>query len=131
MAKHANAKNLFKKITGYNMAVKFSDLNIQLSNNFINGKRVFDCDTVRLGDIQNIPILIKDFESGIKTNRGTECYIVLFEDLTDNNKEKKFFTSGKDLQEALEIIREQNALPFETVIKVKTFAENKKKYYFT
>ncbi|MCR5588003.1 MAG: RNA-directed DNA polymerase [Bacteroidales bacterium] len=126
IAKHAHTKHLFKTITGYNMKY-FADLGI----NYVaaDGKKRFECPTVRLDDLQNVRIVVKDFETGITTKEGTNRYVVLVED--DGGVEHKFFTNSEEMKQILDKVRAASELPFRTVIKRKNFGEGKKKYCFT
>lgn len=80
-AKHANCRTLTQKL--FNMK-DFKELGISYKPK--DGKKRFDGDLVRLGDIQNCEIIVHDFETGITTKEGDDRYIVQFE---MNNERKK------------------------------------------
>lgn len=126
IAKHADAKNLFKTLTGYNMK-DFSELGIKYVAQ--DGKKRFECATAKLDDIQNTHIIVKDFETGIKTREGDDRYVVLFED--ESGVERKFFTASEEMKQLLDKIRSLGEIPFRTVIRRKNFGDGKKKYCFT
>ena len=126
IAKHANAKHLFKKLTRYNMK-DFAELGIKYVTQ--DGKKHFECATVRLDEIQNVHIIVKDYETGITTKEGTDRYVVLVED--DSGQDHKFFTNSDEMKQILDKVRAANELPFRTIIRRKTFGEGKKKYCFT
>lgn len=126
IAKHANTKHLFKTITHYDMK-DFAELGI----NYVaaDGKKRFECPTARLDDLQNVRIVVKDFETGITTKEGGNRYVVLVED--EGGVERKFFTNSEEMKQILDKVRAASELPFRTTIKRKTFGEGKKKYCFT
>lgn len=125
MAKHANSRNLFKTITGYNMR-DFAELGIKYVAE--DGKKHFDCPTVQLNDLQNRTIVVKDYEMSVKTKNG-ERMLVLFDD--ELGREGKFFTASEELKQLMTKIGEAGEIPFRTTIVRKRMAENKFKYCFT
>lgn len=126
MAKHAHSKHLFKTITGYNMK-DFAELGISYVSQ--DGKKHFECPTVKLDDIQNTKIIVKDFETGVKTKEGEDRYIVLIEDEAGN--ESKFFTASEEMKQILTKVSQMGEIPFTTIIRRKNIGEGKKKYCFT
>lgn len=104
----------------------FKDLGITYKPK--DGKKRFDGDLVRLGDIQNCEIVVHDFETGITTKEGDDRYIVQFE---FNNERKKFITNSEEMKDILNQVREMNALPFKATIKREVFGQGKNKYVFT
>ena len=76
MAKHADSKHLFNKITGYKMK-DFSELGVSYVAQ--DGKKHFDCPTVSLNDLQNCTIIVKDYEMNVQTKNGDRM-LVLFDD---------------------------------------------------
>lgn len=126
MAKHAQCRHLFKQITGINMK-DFAELGVSYVAQ--DGKKRYECATVKLDDIQNVSVVVKDFETGITTREGSDRYVVLVED--DNGNEKKFFTASEEMKQLLTKIKDMGELPFRTIIRKKNFGEGKKKYCFT
>lgn len=126
MVKHANGKNLFKRITGYNM-YDFAELGIRYVAT--DGKKRFECATAKLNDLQNMTIVVKDFETGISTKEGADRYVVLFEG--EDGHEGKFFTNSEEMKQILDKVREAGKLPFRTKIVRKMFGDKKYKYCFT
>lgn len=126
MSKHAHSKHLFNVITGYNMK-DFAELGIRYVAE--DGKKRFECETFKLNDIQNMTIVVKDFESGITTKEGENRYVVLFE--LEDGKEGKFFTNSEEMKQILEKVRQAGELPFRTKIVRKMFGDKKFKYCFT
>lgn len=94
-----------------------------------DGKKRFECETFKLNDIQNMTIVVKDFESGITTKEGENRYVVLFE--LEDGKEGKFFTNSEEMKQILEKVRQAGELPFRTKIVRKMFGDKKFKYCFT
>lgn len=123
-AKHANCNNLFYKLTGIEMK-KFSDLNVKWEPS--DGKKRFDCQIVPISDITNVPVIVSDFETDIKTKEGEGRYLVLIE---VDKTQKKFFTNSEEMKSILDQIREKGELPFETIIK-KVSLGKITKYKFT
>ena len=127
IAKHAQAKHLFKKITGISMR-NFADFGL----NFVakDGKKRFDCTSYPLGELQNETIIVLDYETGIKTKEGEGRYVVHFK-FADSEKEGKFFTNSEELKQLLDKVSEiDDGFPFRTTIKRTTF-NGKSKYSFT
>ena len=62
--KHANAGHLFKKLTGFNMK-DFSELGLRYVS--ANGKKLFDCETIHLNDLQNRQVIVRDYETEVDT----------------------------------------------------------------
>jgi hypothetical protein len=111
-AKHANCNNLFYKLTGTRMR-DFSDLNVKWKPE--DGKQWWTCEVVRIADITNVPIIVCNFETNVKTEQGNDRYLVLIE---IDGVEKKFFTNSKQMKSILDQIKEiPDGLPFRTTIK--------------
>lgn len=64
MAKHACCRNLFYKLTGKKMK-SFKDLNVAYKPE--DGKKRFAGAVVSIRELVNLPIVVKDFEVGVKT----------------------------------------------------------------
>ena len=128
ITKHADANHLFKKITGISMN-DFSALGFVYMAQ--DGKKRFDERIYRLSDIQNRQIVVKDFETDIKTKEGDGRYVVQFQCDDDGIGGGKFFTNSEELKMALNYAREKDFLPFRTTIKQKQLGNGKSKYQFT
>ena len=125
MAKHADCNNLFKKITGIDMK-SFKDLNVSYKPQ--DGKKRFAGSVVSIRELVNLPIVVLDFETGIKTQQGEDRCVVSIEINGDN---KKFFTNSEEMKNILMQVKEMpDGFPFETVIKAEMFGKGKTKYIF-
>ena len=126
MAKHANCNMLFNKLTGKQMK-SFKDLKVAYKPE--DGKKRFSGAVVSIRELVNLPIVVKDFETGIKTEQGEDRCIVAIE---QNGEPKKFFTNSEEMKNILAQIRAMpDGFPFETTIKTETFGKGRTKYVFT
>ena len=126
MAKHADCHTLFKKLTGKDMR-SFKDLNVSYKPE--DGKKRFPGVVVSIRELVNLPIVVKDFETGIKTEQGEDRCIVAIE---MNGEPKKFFTNSEEMKNILSQVKEMpDGFPFETTIKTETFGKGRTKYVFT
>jgi hypothetical protein len=126
MAKHACCRNLFYKLTGKKMK-SFKDLNVAYKPE--DGKKRFAGTVVRIRELVNIPIIVKDFETGIKTEQGEDRCIVSIE---MNGEARKFFTNSEEMKNILAQIKEvPDGFPFETTIKTEVFGKGRTKYVFS
>ena len=126
MAKHANCNMLFIKLTGKTMR-SFKDLKVAYKPE--DGKKRLPGVVVSIRELVNLPIVIKDFETGIKTEQGEDRCIVAIE---QNGEPKKFFTNSEEMKNILAQIREMtDGFPFETTIKTEPFGKGRTKYVFT
>ena len=126
MAKHADCNKLYYKLTGKKMR-SFKDLNV--SYKLEDGKKRFPGTVVSIRELVNLPIIVKDFETGIKTEQGEDRCIVSIE---QNGEPKKFFTNSEEMKNILAQVREMpDGFPFETTIKTETFGKGRTKYVFT
>lgn len=126
MAKHADCNNLFKKLTGREMK-SFKDLNVSYRPE--DGKKRFPGMVTSIRELVNLPIVVVDCETGIKTGQGEGRYIVSIE---QDGVAKKFFTNGEEMKNILDQVRAmEDGFPFETVIRAEKFGNNKTKYVFT
>ena len=126
MAKHANCNTLFNKLTGKTMK-SFKDLKVAYKPE--DGKKRFPGAVVSIRELVNLPIVVKDYELGIKTEQGEDRCIVAIE---QNGEAKKFFTNSEEMKNILAQIREMpDGFPFETTIKTETFGKGRTKYVFT
>ena len=111
ICRHADARHLFKKLTGLSMT-QFSDIGFIYQR---DGKKEFSAAKISLREIVNETVTITDFETGIKTREGEERYVVLLK--SDKYGERKFFTNNDKMKKALDMAQDKNMLPFDTVIK--------------
>lgn len=126
ITKHADCNNLFNVLTGKNMK-DFKDLNVSFQP--ADGKKHFPGVTVYIRDLVNLPIVIRDFETGIKTDKGDDRTLVSIE---YNGELQKFFTASVEMRNILDQIRElPDGFPFKTTIKAENFGKGKTKYKFT
>ena len=126
MAGHADCNMLFKKLTGKEMK-SFKDLNVSYKPE--DGKKRFPGVVVSIRELVNLPIIVKDFETGIKTEQGEDRCIVSIE---QNGESKKFFTNSEEMKNILAQVREMpDGFPFETTIRTETFGKGRTKYVFT
>ena len=126
MAKHACCRNLFYKLTGKKMK-SFKDLNVAYKPE--DGKKRFAGAVVSIRELVNIPIIVKDFETGIKTEQGEDRCIVSIE---MNGEARKIFTNSEEMKNILAQIKEvPDGFPFETTIKTEVFGKGRTKYVFS
>ena len=104
----------------------FKELGIKVGNVGKDGKRYFDVEVVTLMDILNQDIIIKDFETDVKTKNGGERYAVLIE---FQRKECKFITNSYKIKDILDQCKDMNYLPFSCTVKRKA-GGTKVDYYF-
>ena len=113
MAKHADCNMLFNKLTGKKMR-SFKDLNVSYKPE--DGKKRFPGSVVSIRELVNLPIIVKDFETGIEMN----------------GEAKKFFTNSEEMKNILAQVSEMpDGFPFETIIRTETFGKGRTKYVFS
>lgn len=126
LAKHADCRRLFFKLTGIKMK-NFKDLGVSYTP--ADGKKRFKGATISIRELVNLPIVVHDFETGITTEQGDDRCIV---QIKLNDEMRKFFTNSEEMKNILQQIREMpDGFPFETTIKAEQFGKNKTKYIFT
>lgn len=126
MAKHADCIMLFNKLTGKEMR-SFKDLNVAYKPE--DGKKRFAGAVVSIRELVNLPIVVKDFEVGVKTSQGEDRCVVSIE---QGGEPKKFFTNSEEMKNILQQVSEMpDGFPFETTIKTETFGKGRTKYIFT
>lgn len=126
MAKHAQCNNLFNKLTGTEMR-SFKDLNVAYKPD--DGKKRFPGAVVSIRELVNLPIVVRDFEMGVKTSQGEDRCVVSIE---QGGEPKKFFTNSEEMKNILQQVSEMpDGFPFETTIKTEAFGKGKTKYIFT
>ena len=79
----------------------FKDLNVAYKPE--DGKKRFPGVVVSIRELVNLPIVVKDFETGIKTEQGEDRCIVAIE---VNGEAKKFFTNSEEMKNILAQIKE-------------------------
>lgn len=105
----------------------FKDLNVAYKPD--DGKKRFPGAVVSIRELVNLPIVIRDFEIGVKTSQGEDRCVVAIE---MNGEQKKFFTNSEEMKNILQQVSEMpDGFPFETTIKAETFGKGKTKYVFT
>lgn len=74
IAKHANCRRLFQKLTGKSMSeyIRWKDTGLKPKHK--DGKKHFEGNTTYLIDLQNEEILINDFETNVLTNEQKTEY---------------------------------------------------------
>lgn len=126
MAKHADCNMLFNKLTGKKMR-SFKDLNVSYKPE--DGKKRFPGSVVSIRELVNLPIIVKDFETGIRTEQGEDRCIVAIE---MNGETKEFFTNSEEMKNILAQVSEMpDGFPFETIIRTETFGKGRTKYVFS
>lgn len=111
VCRHANARHLFRKLTGISMT-SFGDIGFIYQR---DGKKDFSQPKISLRQLVNMQVKVLDFETDIKTKEGEGRYIVLVS--LENGDERKFFTNNDKMKKALDFAREKNMIPFDTTIK--------------
>lgn len=124
IAKHAQAKHLFKKITGISMN-QFKELGLHYERK--DGKKFFDVPYVPLNELTNLHIEVHDFIEGVTTQNGERTVVLIHTEDTD----KKFITGSDEMIQLLKQAKEKNMLPFETTIVRRSIGDRKYKYSFT
>lgn len=122
IAKHANAKHLFKTITRRDMK-NFADFGFEYHSP--DGKKDFNVSKYRLAELVNRQIVVEDFEKGLKTAQGDDRYLVLFS--MEDGRKGKFWTASGKMKQALDYIFEKGLMPFTTIIQ----SEGNYGYLFT
>ncbi len=125
MAKHADCIMMFNKLTGKQMK-SFKDLNVSYKPE--DGKKRFPGAVVSIRELVNLPIVVKDYELGIKTEQGEDRCLVSIE---MNGDAKKFFTNSEEMKNILQQVTEMEGFPFETTIKTEPFGKGRTKYVFS
>ena len=127
IAKHANCRNLMKKLLTPKEMSDFSELNHTYTPS--DGKKRFPNKATQLRQLVNVVIEILDFERDVKTKYGNR-WLVMYRD-PRTNETSKFFTDCDEMKQALETAQAADFLPFRTIIKAEYFGDNKVKYKFT
>lgn len=127
IAKHANCRNLMKKLLTPKEMRDFSELNHTYTPS--DGKKRFPNKATQLRQLVNVVIEILDFERDVKTKYGNR-WLVMYRD-PRTNETSEFFTDCDEMKQALETAQAADFLPFRTIIKAEYFGDNKVKYKFT
>lgn len=127
IAKHANCRNLMKKLLTPKEMRDFSELNHTYTPS--DGKKRFPNKATQLRQLVNVVIEILDFERDVKTKYGNR-WLVMYRD-PRTNETSKFFTDCDEMKQTLETAQAADFLPFRTIIKAEYFGDNKVKYKFT
>lgn len=127
IAKHANCRNLMKKLLTPKEMRDFSELNHTYTPS--DGKKRFPNKATQLRQLVNVVIEILDFERDVKIKYGNR-WLVMYRD-PRTNETSKFFTDCDEMKQALETAQAADFLPFRTIIKAEYFGDNKVKYKFT
>lgn len=127
IAKHANCRNLMKKLLTPKEMRDFSELNHTYTPS--DGKKRFPNKATQLRQLVNVVIEILDFERDVKTKYSNR-WLVMYRD-PRTNETSKFFTDCDEMKQALETAQAADFLPFRTIIKAEYFGDNKVKYKFT
>lgn len=94
-----------------------------------DGKKRFPGQVVSIRELVNLPIIVKDFETGIHTEQGEDRCLVAIE---INGEPRKFFTNSEEMKNILAQVKEMpDGFPFETIIKTETFGKGRTKYVFS
>ena len=94
-----------------------------------NGQKYFAGDTISIKDLVNLPIVVNDYQLGIKTKEGDDRCVVSVE---INGQPKKFITNSEEMKNILSQVSEvEDGFPFEATIKAVSFGNGKTKYVFT
>jgi hypothetical protein len=126
LTKHADCRKLFLTLTGKYMR-DFKSLNVSYKP--ADGKKRFNGVTVSIRELVNLPIVVHDFETGIKTEQGEDRCLV---SIDQGGEMKKFFTNSEEMKSILAQIRDvPEGFPFETTIKTESFGKGKTKYVFS
>ena len=130
--KWGNCRHLWNVLTDNDMS--FADKGIRASGTTKDGKKYYQVKSVPITDILNTPITVLDFESGIQTSKGKDCYAILY---TNQAGERcKTLTSAFELKNVLDQARKaeqggQSVFPVENVIiRKRSFGDGKASYYF-
>ena len=87
----------------------------------------YEVPIVSCGFLVGRKIIVKDFQTNVKTRNGDGRYVVLIE---EGGSECKFLTNNPRMKDVLNQCREQNAFPFEATFKRRALNGNKVDYYF-
>lgn len=123
--KWGDCRNLWNKITDNDMS--FAEKGITGRITTKDGQKFFDIKKVKIDNILNLPIIVLDFETGLKTKHGDGRYVVKIQ---CNGEELKIITNSFTLKNMLDQAREMNALPIDTTIRKRDIGDGKSDYYF-
>ena len=107
MAKHADCKNLFHKLTGKTMSETFKDFKKQQAPFVKDGKKRFRGKLVSLRTLLNKTITIVDYERDVQTENGLRWLV----SVDDNGELKKYFTDDKEMEYDIECLEKAGKIP--------------------
>jgi len=103
--KWGHCRHLWNVITDYDMS--FANRGISGTTSMKDGKRYFRNREVRAFEILNNPIVVLDFETGIKTKHGPDRYAVLFKKAGESEV-CKLVTNSFSIKSVLDQAREHD-----------------------
>lgn len=121
---HADGLTLWRKVTGMK---SFAELNIKKNSTTRDGKRFFECQTVKAEFLVNREIIVEDFEEDVETKNGKGRMCVL---VSENGSQKKFLTNNPRLKDVLLQVRELGELPFKATFRSRNINGGTIDYYF-
>lgn len=127
MAKWGDCNNMFYKLTNTKMKKRKSFKELGLRYVAEDGKKHFNGKQVTLRSLQNVHIVIVDYEKDVETENGKRT-VVSFE--YDNGEMGKYFTADKQQLYFLEKAKEMNEIPFDVTIGSEVFGNGKVRYTF-
>lgn len=125
MLKHCNGRHLFKVLTGKTM-IEFKEVGMTYKAD--DGKKHFNGEPMKLSRLVNTHIIIKDFETDVKTKNGLRT-LVSFE--KEDGTLGKYFTEDKQQLYFLQQFRDKGLMPFRTEIQLEHYGDGKIRYIFT
>ena len=108
VANHADARHLQRILIPKKYMATLSELGLPA---YVpkDGKKRFSCQQKRFGEIVNRPIIVLDFETGVKTQNGLRT-LVLFH-FEGETTEYKFFTASEEMTFNLQAMKDRNMFP--------------------
>ena len=125
MLKHCNGRHLFKVLTGKTM-IEFKEVGMTYKAD--DGKKHFNGEPMKLSRLVNTHIIIKDFETDVKTKNGLRT-LVSFE--KEDGTLGKYFTEDKQQLYFLQQFRDKGLMLFRTEIQLEHYGDGKIRYIFT
>lgn len=121
---HSDGRHLWQTVTGMR---KFSELNIKSEMRGKDGKIYYDVPMVAAGFLIDRTIVVKDFQTDVKTKNGDGRYCVLIE---EGGRECKFMTNNARMKNVLDQCRDQGVFPFECTFRRRQNKNGVADYYF-
>ncbi len=115
---------------GKELLAKREEVIAQLQHEIATGTfTVEEYNEVEIKDLVNLPIVVNDYQLGIKTKEGDDRCVVAVE---LNGQPKKFITNSEEMKNILSQVSEvEDGFPFGATIKAVSFGNGKTKYVFT